>query len=275
MKILSKISILATLVGCILLFSSCDSDSDPLSEPDLSMVNDDLEMNQAFEDLDFLTISTLESNGLGARTLAQANDDLCSTAKVIKDLVAKKITIDFGAGCTSPNGIIRKGKIFLAYSGNLLFPGSTIITTFEGYEVNGLKIEGTRTLTNLAINPTTKTVTLAVKIQTGKVTWPDNTFVTFVSDQVRTLKLGDLGYEISVTGTASGKTRGGFDYSSLTSTALNIKQTCVESGVYIPTIGILQFTVSSTLFSIDYGNGTCDKLITLTYPGGTKDVTLD
>lgn len=275
MKNLLKISCLVPFACGILLFSACDSENDPMSEPDLSIVNDDVEMNQAFEDLNFLTISTLESSGLGARTLAPANNDLCTTAKVIKDLVAKKITIDFGAGCTSPNGMIRKGKIFLAYSGNLLFPGSTIVTTFEGYEVNGLKIEGTRTLTNLAINPTTKTVTLAVKIQTGKVTWPDNTFVTFVSDQIRALKLGDLGYEISVTGTASGKSRGGFDYSSLTSTALNINQTCLQSGVYIPTSGILQLTASGALFSVDYGNGICDKLVTLTYPGGTKIVTLD
>lgn len=275
MKNMFKSNHFAFIAAAVLLFSACDSDNDPVAETDLSIVNDDVEMNQTFEDLDFMTLSVLESSGVGARTLATSNDDLCSSAIVTTDAPAKKIIVDFGAGCTSSNGVVRKGKILLAYSGNILFPGATVISTFEGYEVNGLKLEGIRTLTNTAINLATSPITLGVKIQNGKVTWPDNKFVTFVSDQVRSVKLGTQNYEIKVTGTASGISREGLEYSSLTTTPLIITQTCVQSGVYIPTTGVLQFSNKGIQISIDYGTGTCDKIVTLTYPGGVKEVTLD
>lgn len=275
MKIKFKSNYFAVLAASLLLFSACDSDNDPIPEPDLSMVHADGELNQAFEDLDFMTLSVLQSSGVGARTVGTANDDLCSTAIITTDAQAKKIIVDFGAGCTSSNGVERKGKILLAYTGNLLFPGATVITTFEGYEVNGLKLEGIRTLVNTAINLATSTITLGMKIQEGKVTWPDNKFVTFISDQVRSIQLGAQSYEIKVTGTASGINREGLEYSSLTTTPLVITQTCVQSGVYIPTTGILQFSNEGMQISIDYGSGTCDKIVTLTYPGGVKEVILD
>lgn len=275
MKIMFKSNYFAVLAASLLLFSACDSDNDPIPEPDLSMVHSDVELNQAFEDLDFMTLSVLQSSGVGARTVGTANDDLCSTAIITTDAQAKKIIVDFGAGCTSSNGVERKGKILLAYTGNLLFPGATVITTFEGYEVNGLKLEGIRTLVNTAINLATSTITLGMKIQEGKVTWPDNKFVTFISDQVRSIQLGAQSYEIKVTGTASGINREGLEYSSLTTTPLVITQTCVQSGVYIPTTGILQFSNEGMQISIDYGSGTCDKIVTLTYPGGVKEVILD
>lgn len=127
----------------------------------------------------------------------------------------KKIIVDFGAGCTSPNGVVRKGKILLSYTGsNFLFPGTSIVTTFEGYEVNGLKIQGTRTITNGGIDLLNSKVTLNVKIENGLITWPDNQTVTYSSTQVRQVSLGSSGYEVSVTGTASGKSREGFDYTA-------------------------------------------------------------
>ena len=83
--------------------------------------------------------------------------------------ITKKIIIDFGTGCTSAEGVVRKGKVLLTYSGNLAFPGSTIITSFEGYEVNVLKLEGTRVLTNTGINLATSTITMTVKVENGNV----------------------------------------------------------------------------------------------------------
>jgi hypothetical protein len=195
---------------------------------------------------------------------------------VTHDESAKKITVDFGSGCTSPNGVTRKGKVFLSYSGtNFLFPGSSIVTTFDGYEVNGLKVQGTRTITNAGIDLINSKVTLNVKIENGVITWPDNSSVTYSSNQVRQVTLGSAGYEVSATGTASGISRKGFEYTATVTESLIIKEDCARTGVYVPSSGVLSFTFLGITASVDYGSGTCDKVVVVTYPGGTKELTLD
>lgn len=275
MKKLFSIPSLA-FFGLILLTQfSCSDDSDPVdTEPNLAVVEDDFAINAAYEDLDFLTLDVLQSSGLGLRT--QSIADLCASANVTHDENGKKITVDFGAGCTSPNGVIRKGKILLSYTGsNFLFPGTSITATFDGYEVNGLKVQGTRTLTNAGIDLINSKVTLNVKIENGVITWPDNSFVTYTSTQIRQVTLGSEGYEVSVTGTASGKSREGFDYTSTVTESLIIKEDCARTGVYIPSNGIIAFTYQGIAVSVNYGVGACDKIVEINYPGGSKEVTID
>ncbi|MFN3998854.1 hypothetical protein [Algoriphagus sp.] len=266
---------LAFLALILLAQFSCSDDTDPTkNEPSLAVVEDEFKINAAFEDLDFLTLDVLQRSGLGART--QASADLCANATVTHNENTRKITVDFGTGCTSPNGVIRKGKILLSYTGsNFLFPGTSIVTTFEGYEVNGLKIQGIRTITNAGINLLTSRVTLNVKIENGLITWPDNSKVTYNSTQVRQATLGSAGYDVSVTGTASGKSRGGVDYTAAVIEPLIIKEVCARTGVFIPSSGVLAFTYQNFTVTANYGIGTCDKVVEITYPGGSKEITLD
>ena len=269
-----QFSILSVAVLMITLFS-CSDDPDPIeAEPSLAVVEDEFAINAAYEDLDFLTLDVLQSSGLGLRTLSVA--DLCANANVTHDENGKKITVDFGTGCTSPNGVIRKGKILLSYTGNnFLFPGTSITATFDGYEVNGLKVQGTRTLTNGGIDLINSKVILNVKIENGVITWPDNSFVTYTSTQVRQVTLASEGYEVSVAGTASGKSREGFDYTATVTESLIIKEDCARTGVYIPSTGVLAFTYQGIAVSVNYGVGACDKIVEINYPGGSKEVTID
>lgn len=275
MKKYLYIPAIAYLGLSVLILSSCSEDTDPIpSEPNLEVVEDEFAINAAYEDLDFLTLDVLQSSGLGLRTTALA--DICANTVVTHEESAKKITIDFGAGCTSPNGVVRKGKVILNYTGtNFLFPGTSITTTFEGYEVNGLKIQGTRTITNGGIDLINSKVTLNVKIENGVITWPDNSSVTYSSTQIRQVTLGESGYAISVTGTATGKSREGFDYTATVSEALVIEEDCARTGVYVPSTGVLAFTYQGFAVSVNYGAGACDKVVEITYPGGTKELTLD
>ncbi|MDI1321697.1 MAG: hypothetical protein PSV36_03045 [Algoriphagus sp.] len=264
-------------IGMIsILIISCESISDKvLPEPDLSLLEDEVEIYRSYEDVDNITLEVMQENGLGARVINSSQTFLCQNPDVKVDKLTKKIIIDFGTGCTSAEGIIRKGKVLLTYSGNLALPGSTIITSFEGYEVNGLKLEGTRILTNTGLNLATSTITMTVKVENGKITWPDNTFATLKMNQVREIKLSTQGYETSVTGTGEGKSRGDYNYSTLITTPLKLTQTCIASGIWVPNSGVLQFTYKGIKSSVDYGSGTCDKVGTVTYPGGSKDITFD
>ena len=264
-------SILASIAFGVFSFlvTSCEDNTEPIApEANLDLVEDEFAINTAFEDLDFLTLDVLQSSGLGLKTQSVA--DLCANAVVTHDEEVKKITVDFGAGCTGPNGVVRKGKVMLSYSGV-----NFLVTTFDGYEVNGLKVQGIRTITNGGIDLINSKVTLNVKIENGVITWPDNSSVTYSSTQIRQVTLGSAGYEVSVTGTSSGVSRKGFDYTSTVTTPLIINEECARTGVNVPSSGVLGFTFQGIAASVDYGSGTCDKVVVLTYPGGTKDITLD
>ncbi len=60
------------------------------------------------------------------------------------------ITVDFGTGCTDAAGNVRTGKLVFTYSGWRFQPGSTVVATTDNYSVNGIKLTGTRTLTNVS-----------------------------------------------------------------------------------------------------------------------------
>lgn len=276
MKTTFNPSILFVLILGIMLISSCNTnETEPA--PDLSVVEEDAEVKMAFEDLDNLTLTVLSNSGLSARTtvdIPAAN--ICDGAVVTIDEGTKSIKVNFGDGCTTSNGVTRKGIVNLTYTGNLLLTGAKITTTFEGYEVNGYKVEGTRTISNQGVDVNSNTITLGVKITNGKVTWPDASFVTITSDQVREIKLGTQGeYEASITGTASGTSRFGYLYTTSVTEPLIYKKSCIESGVMAPITGILKLEFRDIEVSVDYGNGDCDKNATIFYPNGSKQITLD
>ncbi|MFC3416712.1 hypothetical protein [Algoriphagus hitonicola] len=259
-----------------LIISSCGSDpTDELPEPDLSVIDDDVQINRTFEDLDNYTLTVLEENGLGARIFKSQLDEICEGVDITIDQENRRIVIDFGESCINSEGIERKGVVTLEYSGNFLFPGATVLTTFEGYEVDGLQIEGTRSIVNSGVDLANNQINLAVTVENGVITWPDGSSATYESDQIREVRLGSEGYEINITGTASGTSRTGISYTSLVETALEVNQPCVESGVWIPSAGVLVFNYENSTVSADFGTGDCDRTLILTYPGGSQEITVD
>lgn len=276
MNTIKSISAFVLFLALTALSTSCSDDTDSvIPEPDFSVVEDEFIINAAFEDLDFLLLDVIQSSGLGLRITRTA--DLCTEANVTHNTANKTIVVDFGPnGCTSPNGVLRKGKITMVYTGsNFLFPGTSISTTFDGYEVDGYRIDGIRTLTNAGIDLINTRVTIAVKITNGRVTWPDNSFVTYSSDQTRTVSLGSGGYEASVIGTASGTSRKDRAYTATISKPLIIRESCVTEGNYLPSSGEIVFSYQNIAMSVDYGLGECDRKAVITFPGGVKEVILD
>lgn len=277
MKNTRKFSFSALVLITSLMVFSCDMNDTPeFPAPNLSLVQDNIVISQSLEDLDNITLKVLGNNGLGAR--AEANlpsGDLCPNAEVTMDKNNKIITVNFKEGCTSENGTVRKGKLIISYNGNLLFPGAKIVTQLEGYEVNGRKIEGTRTLTNKGVDLNSNSVDLGIKVENAKVTWSDNTFVTFTSNESRTLVLDSEGYQASATGTASGVSREGFNFTTIVTNPLVINQTCINSGIAIPSSGQLNYKYDNKEINVDYGDGTCDKIVLVNYPGGSKELVVD
>jgi hypothetical protein len=82
-------------------------------------------------------------------------------------------------------------------------------------------------------------------------------------------------YEASITGTNSGISTDGSAYKTMISAPLEIYETCAKTGVYVPSKGTMVFNDKFGEFTLVFGTGICDKVITVIYPGGTKDITLD
>ena len=199
----------------------------------------------------------------------------CATVTVTGNFPAKNIKIDFGTGCTSPNGKVRKGIINILLTDSLYKPGSVATITFDNYFVNLFKREGTIVRTNTTvvgsgIRSHNRTVT------NGRVTAPDgrvwthssNLNITQIAGVLTPCNFLDDVHTIEGTRTATnaqGKTR-----TATTQTALQKKADCPHFDQ-----GILKIQGVNHYAIIDFGNGFCDNQATISIDGRpTRTITL-
>ncbi|HQF48699.1 MAG TPA: hypothetical protein PLO52_02095 [Flavobacterium alvei] len=191
-------------------------------------------------------------------------------------------TIDFGTqGCALPNGNIVKGKIIISFSKNFTTPIRTISYTLEGFYHNDKLIEGSKTITHelktsdllATIHPVT---THSVDV---KITYPDGKIYTRIGTRVREMVEGFAtitnwednvfkvwGYNITTFPNGSKYT-----CTTQKTTPLLIKMSCKMP---FPVSGIVEIVKNDNKATLDYGNGDCDKLATITVNGVTKDIVL-
>ena len=184
------------------------------------------------------------------------------------------LTIDFGTtGCTDERGNVRTGKLILSYDNKRFMPGASVVMTTDNYYINGVKLEGTRTLTNLTTS-TSEAPRYNVLLEGGKATFPDALVATRESDITVQWNRADNPLEdnlqVESTSTASGTTRGGRAYSIVLLEDLIYKRHC---GIAVS--GIKQYTITGGKeITIHYGDGRCDKTFTITMNGVTRTINL-
>lgn len=273
-----KLFLIWAVFGLVVLtFTGCSDDdgTDPdpkINTGDTEVVADDEEVQGIFENLEELTNDAITEATDPSGGRVASNFMVC--AELSLDLQNTSLTIDFGQGCEGPRGRLRKGKIIISYSGFLFESGSVITTTFENFEVDGLKIEGTRTVTNTS-GANDETPKFNVKIEGGKVTWPDGTFATREVNRTKTWVRTNtpLNDEFHIEGTASGVTRGGRTYKTTITEKVVFKVSCANDRIFIPTQGKKDIEVDGSLkITVDYGDGTCDNTVTLTKGEDSRDI---
>jgi len=285
---MKKLNLVTTLVQktflglglMVLIFSaSCTTEVEPLSAIDDSSVEADLIAQADFEEVDDLAAASmgLVGGGTGGK-VAGFNDDRVSCAEVTHDTENQIIIIDFGEGCTGPHGVTRSGKIIINYDGRRLIPGSYWIVTFEEFYINRRHIEGVRTVTNISESLESHP-TFHVLLEGGKVTWPDETFATREVDRVRVWVRASnpLLDEVHILAEslAFGTTRKEVNYTCLVIEDLVYKRACRGDRIgRIPVAGVKEITFGDRLFVIDFGDGECDTIVTITSNGETKRVDL-
>lgn len=181
------------------------------------------------------------------------------------------ITVDFGTlGCTDAKGNIRKGKVQYAYVGRRFQPNSTVTITPIDYYINGVKLEGTRVVTNIT-NSTEEAPKFNAVLTNGKATFPDGSIATRESNitwswvKGATRLLDKL--VIDDVSTANGTTRGGRAYTVSLLEDLTYDRTC-----FIAVDGIKKYVLDGQKeIIIDYGTGDCRE-VSVTVNGVTRSL---
>ena len=258
-------------------FISCGDNDLEFSPQDSENVEAVTLTDVYFEDTDDIVNTAMTGIADDGGRFDNTEDERTTCAEVAftGDRDAGTITINFGEGCTDVRGITRKGKITITYQGRRFQPGSSIITTFQNYFVNGFKVEGTRTLTNV-----TESNTLAPKfsitLSNGKLTWPDGTFITRESSHVRewVRAANPLNDMIKLTGSASGTNKEQRAFEVEITKPLIFKRICAADKIYMAVEGTKELLVNNREILIDYGMGECDRIVTITINGVTREITM-
>jgi hypothetical protein len=192
------------------------------------------------------------------------------------DTFPVKVTLDFGTGCVGKDGRTRKGKIITVYTGHILVPGSVAETTFDGYSVNDIKVEGTHRVENKSLPGA---FTFETKVINGKLTAVNGDFVNW--NRTRTIAqvegwatpLNPADDAFSIVGSGSGTVQKGNKTATWTSS--NIEPLIKRFDCHWIVKGKQAIQRNDGPQGIlDFGNGDCDNKATITVNGVSVEITL-
>ncbi len=263
------------LVGMIFLLASCSKDK--TTDTSFTAVQDDAYAESTFDNVTSLTneaysLSTDKFKSTEGRVF------LSNCAAVSLDTTAfpRVLTIDFGdTNCLGKDGRYRRGKILVSFTGRYYRPGTIITTTFDNFYVNDNQIEGTKVVANNGFNDQ-KHLSWTISVN-GIITLADgNGTISWKSQRTREWTEGlstphnrwdDV---FLITGKASGQRANGLRWTREITNALEVKLACrfiVSGTVQIKPEG-------KPMRTLDFGDGECDNLATVTVDGKTYTIHL-
>ena len=274
-----SIKYLTAIIAVLFFMAACQEEVgnlNQLSEEDVNAAENEAVVESVFDDIDDIGFESLIYFESGGR-IAESEDSPIHCAVKTHDRDNNKITIDFGDGCIGKHGRERSGKIIITYTDRKFIPGAVHTLTFEDFYVDGKKIEGTRTRTNISENENDD-LRFSIVLENGKVTWEDGAFSTreaaWETTRIRTPN--PINDERVRTGSASGVDREGLSYTVNITKAIVWKRGCLpKARIMIPVEGIkVKAFGDGKSITIDYGDGTCDNLVTITKDGVSETVEL-
>ena len=214
---------------------------------------------------------TINSTSLSAGSYTAVACAVVTLSPQDPSVFPKTMTIDYGSGCTSANGITRKGKLTVTLTGKVRTAGTMITVNFENYSINGYGLTGTYALTPVIASGSG--INYNITISNGSITTPSGTVYTYSGTETfnQTAGLGtatvlDDTYEIT----------GGFSYSGNGSSITGTIATPLVRSVDCPDItsGTIDFLYKGVSGVLDFGAGTCDNVATVKVGPTTKTITL-
>jgi len=295
----------AAVVAGILILASCAKNNDVLNSTDSQNVNSEsVSASTADESSDLgnsVMVNVSDSKLAGARvaggpvtvTGLDGKDGRLKGATITitgtgtKDNPSGVITIDYGTAGVTTNGVTRKGKIIITYSGRRLHPQSTRTISFDGFSRNSVAVAGAYTVTvgDTAATATELKATFS-HVTDITLTFPNNETITRQAaftvawDYIIATPLQST-ITHKANGGATGKTRKGATYAMTITKDMVYRADCFASGMFLPISGSKTIAVISSsgatpvVYTLDFGSGTtCSNTVTVSVDGKSKTVTV-
>jgi len=268
---LKKIFALLSLPSLFFLVScqKQEAEPDPELETTFKLSEDQAISESINDDATVVFFEASMNSGLyrPTGTVETTNTLSCATVTVTpQSTFPKTIVIDFGTGCVSADGIARKGKINITLSDYLHNPGSTATMTFDNYYAAGFKVEGTITWTNTS---TPSGISWSRQITNGRVIeplggyyWLHEGIKNVIQTAGASTPLNLLDDVYSVTGNHTVTNPAGKTRTVTITEALEKKTTC-----HNVTKGKMKIQGENDFAILDFGDGTCDNIATITIDG--------
>lgn len=306
MKPMLKATSLAALVLLALLItiSGCKKESSELSDAEAkefgqATSESDAEAEATYDDVfdNVMGVNTevgIGGTGIFGQAYPQYGDELISGVAGTDTVPAcvtvtithlnppaafpVKVVIDFGTGCTGRDGRLRKGKIISVYTGRMIVPGSVVETTFDGYYVNGIHVEGVHRAENKS---TAQQWVFAITVRNGKLTRPNGNYTQWSTTKTITQIEGNgtplfpLDDIFSIKGESNGTVKRDttlFQWAARTLPDNPLIKRFACRWIVKGKIAIRR--TNSDVAVIDYGTGQCDNKATITINGVSFEITL-
>jgi hypothetical protein len=275
---------LVVMLGIIsITISSCKKESQVTDDQDLTSVEESAIAGENLSDL-FTDMSSLSSENDGLfstsgsdfqiKDVADAMSNSCGEVSIspLTNTWPKTMTIDFGDGCTEEN-MTRKGKIIAVFTDRFKNTGAKVTVTFENFQVNEHKIEGTKIIRNNGKNAAGN-FNYTIEVSKSKISSSDKAIsfssvnnIEWVEGSATRTPADDI---FSITGTASGTNSKGNEFSLSIVKPLIKKVSCrfiVAGSADIK-------TGTRPTRTIDYGSGDCDNKASVSVENVTREITL-
>lgn len=281
-KIVSGIAIVM-----LSFFISCDSSNDG-NDNNPTLTAKDIAVNSkidvAIDDVVYIVedqYTAQQSISNRSSTASKSILPTCATFTTVLVDGTWTRTIDFGsAGCTLPNGNVLKGKIIISFSNDFTSKSRTLSYRFVDFYHNGKLLQGNKSITYeskstelLATEHPVMTFTVDMKI-----TFDDGKVYSRTGTTVKETVEGNetpLNWEDNVflvTGNSATSLANGDTITTVITTPLRYITSCK---LPFPVSGIVSITKNTSVGTLDFGDGKCDNLATLTIDGVTKDIILE
>ena len=263
--------------GISMLLTALISCSNEDAAPDLPFDEKESANSESLEDYYFNDADDIAMEAFANEDGSQSGgkvstDSRLSGAIILRTgpFISGNLRIDFGTGCTDIRGNLRKGLIIIDHVGRWNEEGAQWTITFLGYSINGIKIEGTKQVTVTSVTDTL--IVHDVKLLNGKITWLDGSVATRACHHTRERERHEnhLLDRLIVYGNAQGTFRNGRGFTIEILERLVYSRACAEEGVFIAVKGKKLIKHGDRELTVDYGDGACDNIVTLTNKAGVS-----
>jgi hypothetical protein len=267
----------AILISGLMLFSCSKETKDVTDIQSLTSASDNTKA-----ELIFNNVSNIADQAYNSFSTFKSSEDgdvdlIGNCATITLDTTSNPgiLTIDFGEeNCLCGDGWNRRGKIIVTFTGPYRAEGTVITHSFEEYFVNDNKVMGTRIVTNAGRNDANN-IHFIISVNgviikadgSGQFTWASNRNREWIEGEDTWVRFDDV---YLITGGAHGQTANQVSYTMSITNPLRREVGCRHF-----VSGSFDFVPDGKpVRTLDYGDGECDNIATVTINGHTYTIHL-